>query len=301
MKKIKLYSVVILIVAVSLSLIGCGGKNKQRAIQIKGSDTEVNVVQHLAEAYMENSDVKIAVTGGGSGTGIAALINKEVDVANSSRDMKESEIESAENNDVIPVRFIIAMDGLSIVVNESNPVKELTMVEIGKIFKGEISNWSEVGGPDLTISLYGRQSNSGTFIFFRDNVLKGNYSQDMKRMNGNAQIVESIKTDKAGIGYVGVGYAVNENNNEVDGLNIVNVAIDEKAAAVSPLKAENVKNGSYPLARPLNQYLDGKPEGALLEFIKYELSDQGQDIVVDEGFYPVSPEYEKINKKNLGL
>ena len=301
MKKVKFYSIVILIVIISLSLVGCGSGNQQKAIQIKGSDTEVNVVQHLAESYMESSDLKISVTGGGSGTGIAALINNEVDIANSSRDMKESEIENAENNNITPVRFIIAMDGLSIVVNETNSVKELTVEEIGKIFKGEINNWSQLGGSDLPISLYGRQSNSGTYIFFRDKVLKGDYSQDMKRMNGNAQIVESIKADKAGISYVGVGYAVDENNNEVDGLKIVNVAIDENTTAVSPLKAENVKNGSYPLARPLNQYIDGKPEGALLDFIKYELSAEGQNIVVDEGFYPISPEFQEINEKNLGL
>ncbi len=299
MKSSKFYLLIILTVAISLALVGCGGGSQQSAIQIKGSDTEVNVVQHLAEVYMENSDAKISVTGGGSGTGIAALINDEVDIANSSRDMKEAEIENAKNNDVNPVRFIIAMDGLTMVVNEENPVKELTVDEIGKIFKGEISNWNEVGGLDLPISLYGRQSNSGTYIFFRDNVLKGDYSQDMKRMNGNAQIVESLKTDQAGISYIGVGYAVDENNNEVEGLNIVNVAIDENSTAVSPLKAENVKNGSYPLARPLNQYTDGKPEGNILDFIKYELSEEGQQIVVEEGFYPVSPEFLKMNDKNL--
>jgi len=300
-KNSKLYSLVILTVAIGLALVGCDGGSRQSVIQIKGSDTEVNVVQHLAEVYMENSDAKISVTGGGSGTGIAALINNEVDIANSSRDMKEAEIENAKNNNVNPIRFIIAMDGLTMVVNEENPVKELTIDEIGKIFKGEISNWNEVGGLDLAISLYGRQSNSGTYIFFRDNVLKGDYSQDMKRMNGNAQIVESLKTDRAGISYIGVGYAVDENNNEVEGLNIVNVAIDENSKAVSPLKAENVKNGSYPLARPLNQYTNGQPKGNVLDFIKYELSEEGQQIVVEEGFYPVSPEFQKINDKKLDL
>jgi len=298
-KNSKFYLLVILTVAIALALVGCGRGSQQSAIQIKGSDTEVNVVQHLAEVYMENSDAKMSVTGGGSGTGIAALINNEVDIANSSRVMKEAEIENAKNNDVNPVRFIIAMDGLTMVVNEENPVKELTVDEIGKIFKGEISNWNEVGGPDLPISLYGRQSNSGTYIFFRDYVLKGDYSQHMKRMNGNSQIVESLKTDQAGISYVGVGYAVDENNNEVEGLNIVNVAIDENSKAVSPLKAENVKNGSYPLARPLNQYTNGQPKGNVLDFIKYELSEEGQQIVVEEGFYPVSPEFQKINDKNL--
>lgn len=301
MKKTRFYLLFILVIGISFVIIGCGdgNGNQQQALQIKGSDTEVNVVQRMAEVYMENNDAKIAVTGGGSGTGIAALINGEVDVANSSRDMKEAEIEDAEKNGVEAVRFIIAMDGLCIVVNEDNPVKELTVDEIGRIFKGEISNWNEVGGPDLQISLYGRQSNSGTYIFFRDNVLKGDYSQNMKRMNGNAQIVESIKSDKAGISYVGVGYTVDENNNEVEGLNIVNVAVDEDSPSVNPLKAENVEDGSYPLARPLNQYVNGKPEGEIRDFIEFELSKEGQEMVIEEGFYPVNPEFQKINEENL--
>ncbi|MFW6306771.1 MAG: PstS family phosphate ABC transporter substrate-binding protein [Bacillota bacterium] len=301
MKKYKNLIFLLFIFIITVMLVGCGGNGEeQRALQIKGSDTEVNVVQHLSEIYMEdNEDVQIAVTGGGSGTGIAALINDEVDIANSSRDMKDSEVEDAENNGIEPVQFIIAMDGLTIIVNENNPVKELTVDEIGQIFRGDITNWQEVGGSDLDISLYGRQSNSGTFIYFRDNVLKSDYSQEMKRMNGNAQIVESIKTDKAGISYVGVGYAVDDNNNEVDGLNIVDVAIDENSPASSPLKAENVKDGSYPLARPLNQYTNGVPEGMVREFIEFELSDKGQEIVVEEGFYPVSPEFQEINNENI--
>ncbi|ACL70903.1 PstS family phosphate ABC transporter substrate-binding protein [Halothermothrix orenii] len=298
---LKKLTVLLLSLVLIVGLAGCGGGGtKQQAyIQIKGSDTEVNLVQHLAEVYMEGSDTKISVTGGGSGTGIAALINKKVDIANASRTMKESEINQAEENGVDPVRIVIAMDGLSVITHEKNPVTELTVEQIGKIFKGEITNWKDVGGPDQEISLYGRQSNSGTFVFFRDHVLKGDYSQNMKRMNGNAQIVEAIKADNAGIGYVGVGYVVDDNGHEIEGVNIVNVSRTENDPAVSPLKAENVKNGSYPLARPLNQYVNGKPEGAVLDFIKFELSEEGQKIAVEEGFYPVSPEYQKLNKKNL--
>jgi phosphate transport system substrate-binding protein len=123
----------------------------------------------------------------------------------------------------------------------------------------------------------------------------------MKRMNGNAQIVESIKTDETGIGYVGVGYVTDEKGKAVKGLNILNVAKDKTSQAVSPLIPENVKTGDYPLARPLNQYTNGKPEGAIFDFIKYELSEEGQDIAVEEGFYPVSPKYKKLNEKNLDL
>ena len=312
MKKLKLFSVIMLSFVLILGLTACGGDqaDQQQAgdqeqtndyIQIKGSDTEVNLVQSHAETYMEQNDINISVTGGGSGTGISSLINGQVDIANASRTMKDSEIEQAEQNDVDPVRIVIAMDGLTVVTNENNPVNDLTVEEIGKIYKGEITNWKEVGGSDKEISLYGRQSNSGTYVYFRDNVLKGDYSNEMKRMNGNSQIVESIKNDEAGIGYVGVGYVTDDQGNPIDGVNILNVAKDESSKPASPLKAENVKTGDYPLARALNQYTDGKPEGEILEFIKYELSEEGQQTAIDEGFYPVSPEFKKLNQENLDL
>lgn len=309
MKFVKYFLVIMLSFVLIVGLAACGGEEKQpqaekasnEYIQIKGSDTEVNLVQRFAETYMKDIDVSISVTGGGSGTGISALINGQVDIADASRTMKEAEIKQARNNDIEPVRAVIAMDGLSVITHTANPIKELTMKEIGKIFRGEITNWKQLGGQDLEISLYGRQSNSGTFVYFRDKVLKSDYSADMKRMNGNAQIVEAIKSDQAGIGYVGVGYVTDDEGNEVKGLNIINVAKTETAKAVSPLKPENVKSGDYPLARPLNQYFDGQPEGAILDFVKFELSEEGQKIAVEEGFYPVSPEFKKLNKKNINL
>lgn len=270
-------------------------------IQIKGSDTEVNLVQRLAEVYMEKyPDVYIAVTGGGSGTGIAALINRKVDIANSSREMTQDEIKRAVKNGVNPVKWVIAMDGISIIVNAKNPVDRLTLEQISKIFSGKIKNWKEVGGKDIPISLYGRQSNSGTFIYFRNHIVKADYSDKMKRMNGNAQIVESIKRDIAGIGYVGVGYVVEEGK-LTKGIKVLKVAKDEHSPAISPLNPENVEKGIYPIARPLYQYSNGHPTGKVLDFIKFELSKEGQKIVIDEGFYPVSPEYRKLNKQSLGF
>lgn len=308
MATIKKAFILILGLVLVFSLAGCGGnepqqeaeqKERRAIIQVKGSDTEVNLVQRLAEKFMEETDVKLAVTGGGSGVGISALINNQVDIANASRTMKEEEIQQAKEQGIQPVRFVIAMDGLAVVTNSSNPVEELTVEELGRIYKGETTNWKEVGGLDKKISLYGRQSNSGTYVFFRDHVLKGDYSAEMKRMNGNAQIVEAIKADEAGIGYVGVGYVVDEEGRPVEGLKIIKVAKDENSTAVSPLNPENVKNGTYPLARPLNQYVNGKPKDDILDFIKFELSEEGQEIVVEEGFYPVSPEYQELNEKNL--
>jgi len=234
--------------ALMVAVLSClvGDVFAQEMLQIKGSDTLINLVQRLAEEYMEKNPEKyIAVTGGGSGTGVAALINGKCDIANASRLMKSKEVAQATDNGVKVNRVVIAMDGLSVITNGNSPVTQLTVDEIGKIFRGEITNWSEVGGPDMSITLYGRQSNSGTFVFFRDAILKGDYSQKMNRMNGNAQIVEAIKQDKSGIGYVGVGYV-----KEATGLNVLKVASRPGEVYASPLISADVKSGKYPIARP---------------------------------------------------
>ena len=270
----------------------------QEMTQIKGSDTLINLVQRLAEVYMEKNPEKyIAITGGGSGTGIAALINGRCDIADASRLMKPKEITQANERGVDPKRVVIAMDGLSVITNLRNPVTKLAKDEIGKIFRGEVTNWKEVGGTDMAIALYGRQSNSGTFVFFRDAVLKGDYSQRMNRMNGNAQIVEAIKQDMSGIGYVGVGYVKDASSQ----LNVMKVASRPGADYTSPLNSDDVKSGKYPLARPLNQYINGLPKGAVRDFIVFELSEDGQRIVEQEGFFPIPDEYREFNKKSVGL
>lgn len=301
-KSFSLIKTTLLILLLIIMFTGCVRRGDSDAfIQIKGSDTEVNLVQRLAEALMKkNPDIYIAVTGGGSGTGIAALINKQTDIANSSRAMKDEEIDMAKERDVNPVAIVFALDGLALIVHESLPVDSLTLDEVGQIYKGEITNWNEVGGPDLEISMYGRQSNSGTYIYFRDNVIKGDYSPKVRRMNGTAQIVEAVRNDKAGIGYVGIGYIIDDQGNILPGINSLKIAKDENSPAVSPLEPENVKSGLYPIVRPLYQYTDGLPEGNLLDFIIFELSDEGQRLVINEGYYPVTSEYMKMNE-NLGI
>jgi len=292
----KKYTKIIAMFALALCL--CASNVHARdMIQIKGSDTLINLVQKLSEVYMEKNPGKyIAVTGGGSGTGIAALMNNKCDIANASRNMKPKEITRATSLGITPKRVVIAMDGLSVIVNGDNSVTKLTMDEIGKIFRGEVANWSELGGDNIPITLYGRQSNSGTFVFFRDVVLKGDYSQRMKRMNGNSQIVEAVRYDKSGIGYVGVGYI-----KEATDLNVVSVAAHEGADYASPLNSQDVKSGKYPIARPLNQYVNGTPTGAVREFLLFEISPEGQKIVEDEGFFPIPKEYENFNKKGVGI
>lgn len=271
----------------------------QEMILIKGSDTLVNLVQSLAEEYMnKNSDAAIAVTGGGSGVGIAALIANTVAVANASREMKEKEYAAAKENGVIPTEIVIGIDGLSVIVSGGIPLNSLTMPQIGAIFRGEITNWKDVGGPSMAISLYGRQPNSGTYVFFQEHVM-GNkdYSPKMKQMNGNAQIIEGIRSEKGAIGYVGIGYLFDENGSVLPGIKVLDVARDKDSKPVSPLAKENVTSGLYSISRPLLQYTNGKPKGTVKDFIAFELGPEGQKIVEDNGFYPVVGKYMEKNKK----
>lgn len=295
------YVLFLMMILISVSIPLVSFSKDKNAIQIKGSDSEVNLVQKLAEVFMsKNKDVSIAVTGGGSGTGIAALINGQTDIANSSRSMKDKEIEQAKSKGVNPVGVVFAIDGLSLIINEGIKIESLTIEQISRIYKGEIKNWKEVGGSDLPISLYGRQSNSGTYVFFRDEVVKADYSPSMKTMNGNAQIVESVKNDKSGIGYVGVGYIMNDKGEQIAGITIVKVKKDASSDAISPLDAQKINEGLYPLVRPLYQYVNGVPTGKMLDFILFELGKDGQDLIKKEGFYPINKQYEEANKK-LGI
>ncbi len=269
-------------------------------ILIKGSDTEVNLALSLAESYMEHDPmVSIAVTGGGSGMGIAALINGKTTIANSSRAMKPQEVELANERGIHPVPIVFAVDALALVVHPELEVDALSVNEIGQIYRGEITNWQAVGGPDLEITIYGRQSNSGTYVFFRDSVLRADYAPALMQMNGTAQIVEALRTDISGIGYVGLGYVLDKQRQPIEGIRIMDIAVEGSDEALSPVEVSNIRNGAYPLVRPLFQFTDGPPEGELLEFIQFCLSDRGQELVEKSGYYPLSPRFERYNKQWL--
>ncbi len=274
---------------------------QRKMIQIKGSDTMVNLVQILAEEYMSKKPgTAIAVLGGGSGTGITALINGTCDVANHSREWKAKELDLAYEKGVRPRTFAIAVDALSIIVNDKNPVETLTMEQVGAIFRGEIKNWKAVGGPEMKISLYGRQSNSGTYAFLQEHVLNNkNYSPDVKEMNGNAQIIEAVTQDTAGIGYVGVGYLYDEKGEVRKGIKVLKIKKDENAPAYSPLDKEAVYSARYAISRPLFQSTNGKPSPAVADFIRFVLSPEGQSIVEKEGFFKVGKDLIEQNEKNL--
>jgi len=285
-------------------LLGLGGlasAQKAKMIQVKGSDTLVNLVQVLAEQYMERNPGKaLAVMGGGSSTGIAALTNGTCDIADHSRVWKQKEIDLAWEKGVNPRFFVVAVDGVSIIVNEKNTLDKMTMADVGALYRGDIKNWKAVGGPDKAVSLYGRQSNSGTYVFMQEHVLGNkNYSTDMKEMNGNAQIIEGVLQDEGGIGYVGVGYLFDQTGKVRKGLKVLNISRTADGQAYSPLDKAAVDSGNYPIARGLYQATNGKPSAAVADFIRFEISDEGQQIVVKEGFFAISPAHKASDEKNL--
>jgi phosphate transport system substrate-binding protein len=273
-----------------------------KMIQIKGSDTLVNLVQILAEQYMDkNPGTAIAVLGGGSGTGITGLINGTCDIADHSREWKQKEYDQAWEKGVKPRSFIVAVDGLSIVVNAQNPLDQLTMAQVGAMYRGEVKNWKAVGGPSQPVSLYGRQSNSGTYVFMQEFVLGNkNYSTDMKEMNGNAQIIEGVIADAGGIGYVGVGYLYDENRQIRKGIKVLKISKEPNGAGFLPTNKAAIESGDYPISRPLYMATNGKPKGDIAAFLGWIVGPEGQAIVEREGFFTIGEgKYKAENDKNF--
>jgi phosphate transport system substrate-binding protein len=285
----------------ALALLG-GALRAAKMLQIKGSDTMVNLVQILAEEYMgQNPGSAIAVLGGGSGTGITGLINQTCDIANSSREWKPKEIDQAWDKGISPRPFVIAVDGLSVIVNEKNPVDELTVAQVGALYRGEIKNWKTLGDFAKPVSLYGRQSNSGTYVFMQEFVLGNkNYSTDMKEMNGNAQIIEGVLQDEGAVGYVGVGYLYDENRQIRKGLKVLKISKEPGGPGFLPIDKAAVDSGDYPIARPLYMATNGRPKGEAAKLLAWIAGPAGQAVVEREGFFTVGEgKYKAANDKNF--
>ncbi len=256
-------------------------KTGNKIIQLKGSDTILNLSQSVAEEFMKtNKKAKISVTGGGSGTGIAAKLNKTIDIALASREMKDSEWKKAKGAGLNLQEITIAYDGITIVVNKSNPVKNLTTAQLREIFMGEIKNWSEVGGPDEKIMVLSRDSSSGTHVFFKEHILrKGNekgpeeYSKTALFLPSNEALKQQIENSKGAIAYIGMGYM----GNSVKDLTVNGVEAN----------LVNVKSKKYPIARGVYWYTDKKLDGITKDLVSYMMSAKGQAIVKKEGFVPV--------------
>ncbi|MDY7229914.1 phosphate ABC transporter substrate-binding protein [Hyalangium rubrum] len=248
-------------------------------VTIKGSDTMVILGQRWAEEYMKkNASTKIQVTGGGSGTGLAALINGTTDIAMSSRPIKDAETEKLRGRfNTTGAEISVAKDGVTFYVHEKNPLSSLTLEQLKGIYLGDITNWKEVGGPDAPIVVYSRENSSGTYVFVKDNLLGGeDYTPNAQTLPGTAAVVNAVSKEKNGIGYGGAAYAKG----------IKELKIKAGSEEVTP-SAENIKSGKYPLSRDLYFYLRGKPTGEVKAFIDFALSPEGQQIVNKVGYFPV--------------
>jgi phosphate transport system substrate-binding protein len=258
------------------------------SIQIKGSDTMVNLAQAWAEKYMEkNSTEFVAVTGGGSGTGISSLISATCDIAMSSRNIKEKEISLAKQKGINPFEIKVALDGLAVVVNPRNPVTKLTIDQLAQIFTGKINNWKQVGGIDSKIVLLSREVNSGTHVYFKEHILrkgdpnsKEEFAPGALLLSSSQAIADEVAQNPDAIGYYGMGYISNKQKP-------IMVAKNEKSEYESPT-IENVVNGKYPISRPLFLYTNGQPQGLVKKFIDFCLSKEGQDIVLKIDFVPIN-------------
>ncbi|MCQ1537250.1 PstS family phosphate ABC transporter substrate-binding protein [Methanosarcina sp. KYL-1] len=248
-------------------------------IFIKGSDTVLPLAQAEAEEFMyANPEKTVTVTGGGSGVGIAAMIDGEVDIASASREMKDSEIENAEANGISPMEHTIAYDGISVVVNPKNPVSELTFDQLRGIYNGSISNWKDVGGEAGPIAVISRDSSSGTYEYFKEEVLlEDEYRPDALTQPTTGAIVSEVSQNPNAIGYIGVAYLD-------DSVKAVSLDSGDGFQYPSP---ENIISGAYPLSRPLFFYTNGEPEGLTKEFIDFVMSEEGQSLVLEVGYFPV--------------
>jgi phosphate transport system substrate-binding protein len=252
----------------------------QAKITVKGSDTMVILAQKWAELYMKsNPSASIQVTGGGSGVGITALINGTTDICNASRPMKQTEIEKLKARyNTLGVEIPCAKDGVTIFLNETNKVNELTLKQLSDIYTGKIKNWKELGGADAEIRLYGRENSSGTYTYFHDEVVMQDYSPAVQSLPGTAAVVNAVKKDVNGIGYGGAAYAV--------GVKHAMVKKDANSTAYVPTN-ENIAKGVYPITRYLYMYLRNRPTGEIKKYIDWILSKEGQMVVTEVGYFPV--------------
>ena len=271
-------------------VLACGGNSDRILIENKGSDTLVNVAQAWAEEYGSvDPSVAIAVTGGGSGTGISAMINGTVDIANSSRRMREEELEAARSNGVDPVEHTVGFDAVAIFLHPNNPIKSISFAQLGDMYGdgGNFDNWSQLGievpgcssGEIVRVS---RQNNSGTYAYFQEAVLgeQRDFRLGSRDMNGSSEVVDLVGNTPCGIGYSGLAYATEE-------IFMPCVTSDGSTECVSPSIGTAI-DGTYPIARPLFMYTAGQAEGVVGAYMEWLLGEEGQCILLGKGYAPVT-------------
>ena len=289
------FTLLVIILLIPIFIASCGPTSSEGAasdssgayIENKGSDTIVNLALAWAEKYQdEHPEVRISVTGGGSGTGIASLINGTVDIANASRQIKNEEVDQAKANGVDPVEHVIARDAIAVIVNPENPISKLTLKQISDIYSGKVNNWKEIGGEDRPIVRLSRETNSGTHVYFLETVLRlGNsedktlFSMDTLLLPSSEGIVAELRQNPNAIGYDGLGYVPED-------LKMIAIAEKEGGAYVLP-SIQTVNDKSYPIARDLYMYTNGEPQGIVKEYLDWIMSPEAQEIVAELGFVPV--------------
>ena len=274
----------------ALVLVACGGGERvsRTLIQNKGSDTLVNVAQAWAEAYAQiNPSVAVAVTGGGSGTGIAALIGGSVDIASSSRSMKEEEFEMANERGVVPNELIVGYDAIAIYIHPDNPIDEFTLDQLADIYgeNGTAESWSQLGitvpgcSSDEIVRV-SRQNSSGTYVYFQEAILgESDLRLGSRDMAGSSEVVDLVEKTACAIGYSGLAYATEE-------VKVPCLMMEDGGNCIAPSTTSAV-DGTYPIARPLFMYTNGQPEGVTKDYIDWILSDEGQCIILNKGYAPV--------------
>ncbi|MFO0551675.1 MAG: phosphate ABC transporter substrate-binding protein [Polyangiaceae bacterium] len=274
--------------AAAVSIASCtrkksdgGAEGDAGTVSLKGSDTMVILGQRWAEEYMKlHPKASIQVTGGGSGTGIAALINGTTDICQASRPMKDSEkadLKSKRNAEAVETR--VALDALAVYVHEKNPLEKLSIADLRKVYDGSAKSWSDVGGGSGSIVLYGRENNSGTYGYFKEHVLDNkDFATTVQTLGGTSAVVAAVKGDPQGIGYGGIAYAA--------GVKALKIQKDAAAEAITP-SLETAQSGAYPLARFLYFYTAGEPKGPAKAFLDYVLSAEGQRLIESVGYYPL--------------
>jgi len=287
----------ILLAIIPMLIIGCKKRTdqvEQTVITVKGSDTMVNLSQKWAEEYMKlHPDVSLQVTGGGSGTGIAGLLNKTTEIANASREMKSSEMDDAKSKGLSPYQYQVALDGIAVIVHPENKVDNLTIKQLSDIFSGKITNWKQLGGANMPLTLYGRENSSGTYEFFKEHVLgkvdgrQVDYSPSTQVLQGTAALGEAVARDVKGVGYGGVGYFAERND-----VKILHIKKDENSPAITPAENNKVNydaiwSGDYSISRYLYCYTNGEATGKLKDFMDYIVSPSGQNIVKSMEYIPL--------------
>ena len=280
----------VLLLIVTTTLLGaCGGGEPRQVIQNKGSDTLVNVAQAWAEEYQTvNPAVVVAVSGGGSGTGIAALINGTVDIANASRSIKDSEIKQAQDNGHDPIQFVVGYDALAVYLHPDNPIDTLSLEQLAEIYAdgGSYLHWTDLGVEvpgcqDQEIVVVSRQNNSGTYAYFREAVLnEKDFKLGTRDMHGSKDVVDLVENTPCAIGYIGLAYATEH-------VKLACISAETGGECIYPSEATAV-DGSYPIARPLIMYTSGQPTGPVAEYMNWILSNEGQCIIMKKGYAPAT-------------